>query len=133
MFCKNCGKNLNLNSKFCTNCGHEIVRQPLTQNLKVEIIDQQVGNPSLTVCQTCGAYAPVKYVEFYQNIGMLFRRQQRSIKGKLCKNCINKYFRKFTIVNLTLGWWGMISFFATVIFLVNNTFRYLAAVSLKKI
>src|SRR6202000_3094527 len=43
-------------------------------------------------CQACGRNAPAKYVEFYQNIGMLVVRSLRSIKGNLCKRCIKKHF-----------------------------------------
>ena len=133
MFCKNCGNQLNTTSKFCPGCGQQVLTITSQQSEIYRPQAKLVNQPTYdTVCQTCGVHAPVKYVEFYQNIGMLFRRQQRSIKGKLCKKCINKYFKKFTLVNLTLGWWGMISFFATAFFLVNNTFRYLTVLSLKK-
>ena len=84
------------------------------------------------ICQTCLRAAPTKYVEFYQNIGMLFARQQKEIKGKLCKNCINSFFWEFTLTNLFLGWWGTISFLVTPFYILNNIFRYITCVSLKK-
>src|SRR3954470_19114902 len=37
-------------------------------------------------CQRCGADAPVKFVEFHQNIGALVIRFHSSVKGELCKS-----------------------------------------------
>lgn len=119
MFCKNCGNKIDTDSRFCSSCGHEIP------------IQSQIVGTNLSTCEICGVYAPVKYVEFYQNIGMLLARTQQSVKGKLCKNCINKYFKKFTLTSLFLGWWGVISFFATALFIINNIFRYLTTLSLE--
>ncbi len=75
-------------------------------------------------CDTCGAHAPTKYVELYQNIGMLVLRSSKSVKGDLCKPCINRYFWQFTLVTAVVGWWGMISMIVTPIFLANNIFRF---------
>jgi hypothetical protein len=127
MYCGKCGYQLNkVNSKFCPNCGHELLGSNLQQ--RTNSYDQ---DPNLGICQICGLTAPVKYVEFYANIGMLITRQQKSIKGNLCRNCINKTFTRFTLINTFLGWWGVISFFATSFFMINNIFRYLTALSLK--
>ena len=81
-------------------------------------------------CQCCGLEAPTKYVEFYQNIGALVMRVHKSIKGNLCKRCIHKHFWSFTAVNMTLGWWGMISFFMNCGFMINNIARYLACLGM---
>jgi hypothetical protein len=85
------------------------------------------------ICQCCGVEAPTKYVEFYQNIGALLVRFHKSIKGKLCKSCINKYFWEFTMTNLTLGWWGTISFIMTPFLIINNVIRYLGALKLQPV
>ena len=84
----------------------------------------------MAVCQSCGVEAPTKYVEFYQNIGALFMRFSKSIKGNLCKDCINQYFWSFTGITLVLGWWGMISFFVTPFILLNNIVEYLGTLRL---
>jgi hypothetical protein len=84
------------------------------------------------ICRCCGVEAPTKYVEFYQNIGALLVRYHKAIKGNLCKSCINKYFWEFTVVNLTLGWWGTISFFLTPFLILNNLIRYLGALKLQR-
>jgi hypothetical protein len=82
------------------------------------------------VCQNCGVEASTKHVAFYQNIGLLLMRFHRSIVGNLCKSCIHKYFWQYTLVNLFLGWWGLISLIVTPFFLINNVFRYLCCLGM---
>jgi hypothetical protein len=81
-------------------------------------------------CQNCGRRAPTKYIEIYQNIGALIVRFTKSIKGNLCKKCINDYFWPYTLTTLILGWWGIISFIITPFILLNNIGRYLVALPL---
>jgi len=83
-------------------------------------------------CQHCGIDATTKYVEFYQNIGLLFARRQVEVKGNLCRRCIGKFFRSFTLTTLILGWWGLISFCVTPFILLNNVVRYLLALRLSE-
>src|SRR5262249_9599407 len=83
------------------------------------------------ICQVCGVEAPTKYVAFYQNIGALIIRFQKSIKGNLCKSCINNSFWSFTLTDLTLGWWGIISLIVTPFFILNNVIRYLLCLGLE--
>ena len=86
------------------------------------------------ICQSCGVEAPTQHVVFYQNIGALVMRFQKKIEGNLCKSCIHKYFWEFTLITLFLGWWGVISFFATLFFYIpNNIIRYLLSLSLKPV
>jgi len=83
------------------------------------------------ICKCCGAEAPTKYIEFYQNIGALFIRHHKRMKGNLCKDCINEYFWRFTLISLTLGWWGFTSFFLTPFLILNNLIRYLGTLGLR--
>jgi hypothetical protein len=76
------------------------------------------------ICQACGIEAPTRQVAFYQNIGALVVRFNKSIEGKLCKSCIHKYFWQLSGTTFFLGWWGTISFILTPFFLVNNIARY---------
>src|SRR5262249_52307306 len=85
------------------------------------------------ICQACGVEAPTKYVAFYQNIGALILRFSKSAQGELCKSCIQKYFWQFTLTNLVLGWWGVISFFVTPFFLLNNIVRYLLCLGMEPV
>jgi hypothetical protein len=122
MHCIHCGENIPSDSRFCQFCG-KVLPSNLSEAVSVNQGDE---------CQLCGVIAPLKYIEFYANIGMLVARRQLSIKGRLCKNCINKYFWKYTVTNIFLGWWGVISFFATGLYIINNTARYIGALGLKK-
>ncbi len=78
-------------------------------------------------CQVCGKYAQTKYVQYYQNIGVLFVRFSKQVKGNLCKDCSSKIFWSFTTTTLFLGWWGVISFFFTLFILPNNLIQYLGS------
>jgi hypothetical protein len=78
-----------------------------------------------TGCQFCGVGAETRYVEFHQNVGLLVARLHSSVKGHLCKACISHHFWGKTATTLFLGWWGVISFFATPFILLNNVVRYL--------
>lgn len=78
-------------------------------------------------CVVCREHLPTKRISFEQNIGMLFVRRGKVLKGSLCRHCINRYFREYTIITLTLGWWGTISFIFTPIIVVMNTFQYIGA------
>ena len=77
------------------------------------------------ICQACGVEAPTKQVEFRQNIGALFMRFHRKIKGNLCKSCVHKNFWKMTGITLAVGWLGMISLVVAPIFIVMNVVNYL--------
>lgn len=81
-------------------------------------------------CQACGVERPTKYAELYQNFGMFFARRTVSIKGDLCRTCIGRCFRSYTLTTLFLGWWGLISFVMTPFILINYVVRYLGALSL---
>ena len=48
----------------------------------------------------------------------------------MCKRCIRKYFWEFTLINFTLGWWGMISIIVTPFFILNNVIRFLCCLGL---
>jgi hypothetical protein len=69
-------------------------------------------------------------VEFYQNIGVLVIRFSKSVRGELCKSCIHRYFWELTSINLILGWWGIISFFLNIGFILNNVIRYLSCLNM---
>jgi hypothetical protein len=84
-------------------------------------------------CESCGLEAPTKSVQLHQNIGMLVMRRQQSMSGNLCKACIDSYFWRFTLGNMTLGWWGLISLVMTPIFLVNNLVQFIGSRGLGEI
>jgi len=77
------------------------------------------------ICESCGIEAPTKYVELYQNIGLVILNIHESIKGNFCRTCIMVFCRKYTLVTVTAGWWGIFGIVLTPMFLLNNTVRYL--------
>jgi hypothetical protein len=79
------------------------------------------------VCRACGRHAPTRQVTFHQNIGALIMRFPKTVSGQLCRDCIGKYFRDYTLTSLFLGWWGIISFFYTLVTIPMNVVTYLKA------
>jgi hypothetical protein len=80
-------------------------------------------------CDSCLLAEPSAYVELHHNVGMLFMRQEYSTAGQLCRSCLKRAFWHHTLRNVTLGWWGMISFFMTWYFLVSNLMNFMRAQS----
>jgi hypothetical protein len=124
--CPRCSAAVAFGTRFCGKCGVQL-NWP-TQQMQ----PRTVGNAYASFCENCLSQSPTRYVELYQNIGMLIMRQHRSVKGNLCRACISKYFWQFTTTTLFLGWWGAISFFVTLFILPNNLIRYLSSLGLRE-
>jgi hypothetical protein len=82
------------------------------------------------ICQSCGIEAPTRKVLFVRHIGAVVMFFHKRIGGELCRNCVNRYFREYTLTTLFLGWWGIISMFATPVVLLIDIANYLRAWSL---
>jgi hypothetical protein len=80
-------------------------------------------------CQLCGTVRQTSPITFHRNVGMLVARQTHRLQGNLCKTCIRKKFWDFTVKNLLLGPWGMISLVMTPVYLVTNTVAYVGALN----
>jgi hypothetical protein len=93
-----------------------------TVTLMVEI----AGGMTMQRCQSCGEMRMTKFVAFYRNVGMLFRRQTYTMMGNLCKACVHKQFWKFEALNIVLGPWGMLSAIVAPIYFVQNIVSYIA-------
>jgi hypothetical protein len=133
MFCKNCGDKVEQGAQFCSDCGDRIVAVSSGgQSHSSKISHEPYQQEAMEVCQLCGSTAPVMSVNLNANIGMLFMRREKQMKGRLCKKCISDTFWNFTMTNLFLGWWGVISFFATCAFMIGNIFQYVSSLSMKK-
>ena len=76
-------------------------------------------------CQHCDAAAPTRQVVFRQNIGLFLIRFPSRVEGAFCKPCIHRLFWRMTLINLVAGWWGIISFFANIIFILGNIGTYI--------
>lgn len=86
---------------------------------------------TMPVCESCGVPAETRYAVFYQLIGMIILQRRSSIKGKLCKACIDYYFWNFTGKTILFGWWGFKSFIMTPFILIVNIYRYLITRGMK--
>ena len=82
------------------------------------------------ICQACGVEAPTQKVFFVQHIGAVVMYFHKRIGGLFCRNCVRKYFSEYTLKTLFLGWWGVISVFATPVVLLINIFNWFRAWSL---
>src|SRR5215471_21622375 len=82
------------------------------------------------ICQSCGVEAPTRKVFFVQHIGAIVMFFHRRIGGLFCRNCVNKWFSQYFFVTLALGWWGIISMFATPVVLIIDIVNYFRAWSL---
>ena len=114
-----------VDAKSCPSCGLVSPPHALRCDCGYDFAARRVVG-SDAGCQFCGAEAETRYVEFYQNIGLVLLRLHSSVKGRLCKACISHHFWGKTATTLFLGWWGVLSFFATPFILLNNVVRYVS-------
>lgn len=89
-----------------------------------------VGGGAMGGCQTCGRAAALKKVTFMQNIGLVVLRLPKTIRGHLCRHCIDQYFWQYTTISFFFGWWGVISFITTLVGIPVNIVNYLGALGL---
>lgn len=121
MICQNCKKEIGA-VNFCKFCGEKNEKDEGSVDLYFKKRDSS--------CHLCGVYAPLKYVSFNQNVGMLIMREYKQVGGNLCKNCINKTFWRFTLITLAIGWLGVISLFVAPFFIIGNIYYYFSSLSL---
>jgi hypothetical protein len=57
----------------------------------------------------------------------------KRIGGFFCRDCVDKYFREYTLTTLLFGWWGVISVFATPVVLLINFCNLFRARSLERV
>lgn len=71
-------------------------------------------------CMQCSVGNPVKNITFAKNIGMLVARQTSTVQGAFCGECIMSHYWTCSLTTALVGWFGMISLFATPCILVIN-------------
>ena len=54
-------------------------------------------------------------------------RLTNKVEGELCRPCMVRCFRSYTLTTFFVGWWGVISFFMTPLFLFQNIRQYMSA------
>lgn len=82
-------------------------------------------------CEKCGQRVPVRFVELHQNIGLIVVHFHSVERGHYCKSCIHSTFWTMQAINLTCGWWGLISLCLTPLFVISNTINYIPALFMK--
>ena len=82
-------------------------------------------------CRLC-ARRPARKVLLQQNIGAVIVRFPKILSGHLCRPCFDHHCRKMTLTTLGLGWWGVISFFHTLVILPMNLLAWVRMRSLPK-
>jgi hypothetical protein len=70
-------------------------------------------DPTGKECQVCGR-SPVAFFTFAANKGLILTRQVSYFEGSLCRSCAAGVFRHYQTRNLSWGWFGVVSFFATI-------------------
>lgn len=78
-------------------------------------------------CEKCGREEDVVNVTFRRNIGALVVRFSQELRGNMCAGCIKSSFWETSLITMFLGWWGLISFITTPIFLITNTVNFASA------
>jgi hypothetical protein len=78
-------------------------------------------------CQLCGEERALKQVTLMQNIGVVVVRFPKTLRGLLCKPCITSKFWSFTLITLFFGWWGVISFFYTLVAIPTNLINFIGS------
>lgn len=76
------------------------------------------------LCQVCGIEAPTRNVMFHQAVGAIFAYQTNSVKGNLCKTCIEHYFWDYSSSTALFGWWGVLTVFLAPFILISNVREY---------
>jgi hypothetical protein len=74
-------------------------------------------------CEVCGRY-PVQQFQFKGNQGMVVFRQIFGYEGQLCRTCAETVYRNIQSRNLSWGWYGATSFFATISYAISNASNY---------
>jgi hypothetical protein len=113
-----CGLHNRALTDKCAACGGFRV------NMDKAVLPEPFSDPRTTpeVCLVCGR-APAAYFGFARNRGLVFMRRRFVYQGRFCKSCATGSYRAMQTRNITEGWFGVISFFATIVYAVRNLLR----------
>lgn len=67
----------------------------------------------------------------FQHVGMIIVGFTTRMNGKMCKRCIDRLFRRYTLITLAFGWWGLHSVVLTPILLLLSVYAWVRSRSLE--
>ena len=70
-------------------------------------------------CELCG-WGPAQRVKFNSTSGFIIFMRWYTFEAKVCKICARAMYDENQRSNLTKGWWGIFSFFATIFAFFSN-------------
>jgi hypothetical protein len=88
---------------------------------------QGVAQMAPACCQGCGHPKPTKHLTFRQNIGLVVLRIPSTAEGYFGRSCASSYFWRMTGISALFGWWGVISFFYTLVTIPANVAQYVSS------
>ena len=93
--------------KFTTSDAHEETVDVWVEYVRLEAASPQGERP----CKFCGSTDSTDFYRFRQQAGLLIIWAQSTTAGVYCPNCALTVGRKAQLSTLTMGWWGIRSFF----------------------
>jgi hypothetical protein len=72
------------------------------------------------LCSACKQPKETRYGVFRSNIGLVLMRVAKVSQGFYCPSCFSAECTKHQVTNATVGWWGFMSFFTTLVLLPTN-------------
>jgi len=88
---------------------------------------QRSGGHVAPGCHQCDAEAPSARAVFKQNVGVFVSRFETRTAGYFCRSCLHEQHWKSTGITMVVGWFGVISFFLTPVFILQNAQNYIRA------
>jgi hypothetical protein len=104
-----------LGALFCPSC-NKVFHDPKRMR-------DHIAQHDAELCQLCGR-GPTSIFTFKSNKGLLIFRSVSSFDGRLCRSCATGMYRAMQTRNLSWGWFGFISFFATIGYAIGNSSSY---------
>ena len=84
--------------------------------------ENQDRKDSVLSCEVCGSLH-TEIFSFTRQVGLIFMRRVGTFEARLCKNCALAFGRSYQSRTIATGWWGMISFFANIFYVLKNSIQ----------
>lgn len=81
-------------------------------------------------CDMCG-WGPAKNVQFYAVTGLIIFLRWHTFYSKLCRSCALSVYNQAQGATLLKGWWGIFSYFATIVAFILNATKIIGVKSMQ--